>query len=431
MPSEQVAAAHAVVTLVVEFVVEAQLRLTQSLGVAHVAPAVHAPHVGPPQSTSVSAPFLTPSLHVAAAQVPDVALQLEVEQSLPTVQLTPTPQALQEPPPQSTPVSAPFRIPSEHVAAAHVLVVELVVVFVSLLKVLVVVVTQLLLKQSPWTTQVVFAAHFGHEEPPQSTPLSLAFFMPSEQVAAAQLFVVALVTLLVTVVQCTLMQSASTLQLLPAPHGPQGPPQSTPVSAPLSMPSEQDAAAHVLVVTFVVALVTETQFPLEQSLPTSQVTPTAHGPHEPPQSVPVSLPFLIVSLHVAAAHVLVVTLVVVFVALLKMLVVVVTQLLLQQSPESTHVASAPHFGQELPPQSVADSFPFLMPSEQVAATQRCVALLQCELAQSLLLLQARPAWHLGHVLPPQSTAVSSPFFSPSVQDGRRMQDPKTGPKVPS
>ena len=71
-----------------------------------------------------------------------------------------------------------------------------------------------------------------------------------------------------------------------------------------------------------------------------------------------------------AAHVLVVTLVVVFVALLNMLVVILIHLLLKQSLASTHVASTPHLGQELPPQSTADSFPFLMLSPHVAAAQQ-------------------------------------------------------------
>jgi hypothetical protein len=50
-----------VVTLVVALVVEAQLRLTQSLPTSQPAPTWQASHVGPPQSTPVSLPFLTPS----------------------------------------------------------------------------------------------------------------------------------------------------------------------------------------------------------------------------------------------------------------------------------------------------------------------------------------------------------------------------------
>lgn len=44
--------------------------LPQSAGVAHVAPSAHGSQTGPPQSTSVSAPFRSPSLQGGGAQVP-------------------------------------------------------------------------------------------------------------------------------------------------------------------------------------------------------------------------------------------------------------------------------------------------------------------------------------------------------------------------
>jgi hypothetical protein len=62
-----VPATHALtVALVVVLVVPTHLPLSQSVGSSHVAPGVQAPHVGPPQSTPVSLPFLMPSLQDAA-----------------------------------------------------------------------------------------------------------------------------------------------------------------------------------------------------------------------------------------------------------------------------------------------------------------------------------------------------------------------------
>jgi hypothetical protein len=67
---------------------------------------------------SVSAPFLTPSVHVAARQIKSVPHTL-LAQSLPTAQPWPAMHRGQAPPPQSTPVSAPFLTPSLQPGAAH------------------------------------------------------------------------------------------------------------------------------------------------------------------------------------------------------------------------------------------------------------------------------------------------------------------------
>jgi hypothetical protein len=48
----------------------------QSASPPHPFPGGHAWQVPPPQSTSVSAPFLTPSAHVAATHVPVTQLPL-------------------------------------------------------------------------------------------------------------------------------------------------------------------------------------------------------------------------------------------------------------------------------------------------------------------------------------------------------------------
>jgi hypothetical protein len=71
--------------------------------------------VPPPQSTPVSLPFSTPSLHVAFWQTPPV--QTPVVQSPPMRQPSPGPQSGQVPPPQSTSVSAPLSTPSMQVGA--------------------------------------------------------------------------------------------------------------------------------------------------------------------------------------------------------------------------------------------------------------------------------------------------------------------------
>ena len=66
----------------------------------------------PPQSRSVSLPFITPSLHSAATHL--LAVQTRFAQSLPTVQALPVTQRLQElVPPQSTSDSPPFLVTSE------------------------------------------------------------------------------------------------------------------------------------------------------------------------------------------------------------------------------------------------------------------------------------------------------------------------------
>jgi hypothetical protein len=95
-----------------------QIPLAQSVLVKQLRPFAHFGH-GPPQSTSVSAPFLTPSVHDAAWHLP--ALQTRLWQSLPTEQFFPLLQGVQLPP-QSTSDSVPFLIPSVHVGrVTHVL----------------------------------------------------------------------------------------------------------------------------------------------------------------------------------------------------------------------------------------------------------------------------------------------------------------------
>jgi hypothetical protein len=138
-----------------------QYPLPQSVLTPHSLPRLHFAHV-PPQSTSVSAPFRSPSLHEmqrpAAEQVLLAQSALAV-QSLPSAQ-----RAHVVEPPQSTSVSPPFFTASVHVAARHTLLVHTP------------------LTQSPASAQPWLALQRGQVPPPQSTSVSAPFFTVSVQV---------------------------------------------------------------------------------------------------------------------------------------------------------------------------------------------------------------------------------------------------------
>ena len=77
-------------------------------------------------------------------------------------------------------------------------------------------------------------------------------------------------------------QSAGTPQPWPPPQGGQLPPQSTPVSSPFLCPSAQLGSAQTPLA----------HVPEAQSAPPEHPPPFAHGSQVgPPQSVPVSSPF--------------------------------------------------------------------------------------------------------------------------------------------
>jgi hypothetical protein len=85
--------------------------LAQSLGAVQVWPGGQRAHVlDPPQSTPLSLPFLTPSLHLGVWQV---TLQTPLVQSEASPHCSPSAHLLQLPP-QSTSVSDPFLTPSGH-----------------------------------------------------------------------------------------------------------------------------------------------------------------------------------------------------------------------------------------------------------------------------------------------------------------------------
>jgi hypothetical protein len=86
--------------------------LLQAFKSAHLVP--HEP----PQSTSVSLPFFTPSLQLPEVQM--LLVHTPLEQSLPALHDRPPAQRAQlEAPPQSTADSPPFLMLSLHAGAAH------------------------------------------------------------------------------------------------------------------------------------------------------------------------------------------------------------------------------------------------------------------------------------------------------------------------
>jgi hypothetical protein len=93
------------------------MTLWQSLAIRHGLPGPQATQVPPPQSIVVSFPFHTPSVHVGATHLPLAHLLLRQSQSDATPHVRPTGQRAQLPPPQSTSDSVPFLTPSLHVAA--------------------------------------------------------------------------------------------------------------------------------------------------------------------------------------------------------------------------------------------------------------------------------------------------------------------------
>jgi hypothetical protein len=94
--------------------------LVQSPATTQDSPGSQSPQVPPPQSMSVSAPFFTLSPHVGAWQVLFGAtpVQTPLWQSPATTHVLPTPQSAQGPP-QSTSLSPWFFTPSPQVGAAH------------------------------------------------------------------------------------------------------------------------------------------------------------------------------------------------------------------------------------------------------------------------------------------------------------------------
>src|SRR4051794_26392134 len=98
--------------------------VAQSEGAPHVLKSAQRGQAAvPPQSTSDSPWFLTPSVHEAAAQRP--AVHTPVTQSVPVRQMAFTAQRAQSVPPQSTSDSVPFRTVSVQLAATQELAMQI------------------------------------------------------------------------------------------------------------------------------------------------------------------------------------------------------------------------------------------------------------------------------------------------------------------
>ena len=128
--------------------------------------------------------------------------------------IAPPPQrCVQIVPPQSTPVSVPFRTVSVQDGATHTFAV------------------QTPFRQSVASAHTLLVVHFEQSGPPQSVSISAPFFTLSMQVGITQ----------IPEAHARLVQSRGRLQ----PHGPQLPPQSTESSSPFFCPSAQLGATHV------------------------------------------------------------------------------------------------------------------------------------------------------------------------------------------
>jgi len=176
---------------------------------------------------------------------------------------------------------------------------------------------------------------------------------------------------------------------MPSPEDP----QSTSVSLPFLILSLALGAAHFELV----------QTPSAQSPPLLHAPPVAHPLQDPPQSTPVSSPFFSLSLHVGAAQV----------------PPAPVHTRFTQSDPSLHPSPSPQGGANVfvpspeDPQSTPVSLPFFTWSLLVGLAHRWLLVAQTPSAQSLFVAHF---WLIAHgaQLPPQSTSVSSPFFTPSL-----------------
>jgi hypothetical protein len=292
--------------------------LTQSVAPLQILPPVHLPQLEP-QSTSVSLPFLAPSLHFGTWHFFGLPLQTPLEQSAASAQLKPSLHLAQEPPPpQSTSVSLPFLALSLQLGVWQVAGLP----------------EHTPLEQSPDTEQRRSFAHLAQAPPPQSTSVSVPFLTVSGQAGAWHFLGLPEHT--------PLPQSLAIAHDSPVVQRVQrlAPPQSTSVSTPFLTTSLQLGTWQMF----------EMHTPLKQSFVATHVLPLAQsGQVLPPQSTSVSTAFLTKSLQLGAAHLLAV------------------QTLLRQSIGPPQARPVPHLPQLGPPQSTSISPPFLLPSKQLGA----------------------------------------------------------------
>jgi hypothetical protein len=141
-----------------------QTLLWQSDGIEQAAVGAQAGQLSPPQSTSVSPPFITPSVQLGVAHV--VPRQTPLAQSVFTRQASPDGHGAHEPP-QSVAVSRPFLMPSAQLPDVHCPV------------------TQKFEAQSPFCEQAFPLSHGEQSPPPQSRSVSLPFWTKSLHVGIA------------------------------------------------------------------------------------------------------------------------------------------------------------------------------------------------------------------------------------------------------
>jgi hypothetical protein len=92
------------------------------------------------------------------------------------------------------------------------------------------------------------------------------------------------------------------------------------------------------------------------------------------------------------------------------------QIIDEQSASRRHALVAAHAPQVVPPQSMSVSSPFCTPSPQPGAVQTFGMVVEHEpLVQSPLTMHERPSEHVAHMPPPQSTSVSAPLRTVSLQ----------------
>jgi hypothetical protein len=242
---------------------------TQSLSSSQPSPEPQAGQAPPPQSTSVSSGSRTPLKQTGLvwSGVQKLPVQTPLKQSSWTWQFHPTLHFVGHEPPQSTSVSEPSFAVLWH-GETHTAL------------------TQKVLAQSEPTPHFLSSAHFFVHEPPQSVSVS----EPS------------VVVLLHGETHTPLLQEVLA-QSVPAPHFMSSahafghePPQSTSASPPLATWSSQLGIVQTLPVhpAFVQVLHT----PLRQSLSCTHIWSSAHLLlHDPPQSMSVSSPLVMPSVH--------------------------------------------------------------------------------------------------------------------------------------
>jgi hypothetical protein len=197
-------------------------------------------HVPPPQLRSVSAPFLTLSLQLAAWHSPPV--QTPLWQSAATMQAFDVAHLPGQEPPQSTSVSDPFLAVSLQLLLVQTLLAH-----------------KVLAQSEPAVHALPPGQRAQPDSPPQSVSDSAPFLIRSLQAGALQVREPAGHT--------PLTQSPASVQLLPSVHlGQVPPPQLRSVSAPFCAESLQVGAWHTLPV----------HTPLAQSEAAEQALELAH-----------------------------------------------------------------------------------------------------------------------------------------------------------